>query len=255
MKKWMSLLLALCLLAAPVLAADSYGDGLTVSQLNDAYRIQANCVFLQTAEKNLAQYPGDVQALRIRDTATEDNTRLLQKNGWTLENGTIYDSSRRIVTFTAAGPGDQPAGTASNASTLISSQTSEPQPAIARPTESDRYRNGSYNRYSSYRDYYDYRDYWDYYDYRDSYGSGGTEPRILRLSQTNLYLTYGDRAVLYADVYPSSALNRSVTWTSSDEMVATVNSSGVVRAVGRGRATIYVEAWNGAGSYCTVTVY
>ena len=53
---------------------------------------------------------------------------------------------------------------------------------------------------------------------------------------TLLYV--GDSVNLVANVFPSNALNRSVSWHSSDESVATVSSLGHVSAVGIGEAKI-----------------
>ena len=61
-------------------------------------------------------------------------------------------------------------------------------------------------------------------------------------------------ASLTATVAPSDATNKTVTWSSSDENVATV-SNGTVTAVGVGTATITVTTVDGAKTAtCTVTV-
>ena len=74
------------------------------------------------------------------------------------------------------------------------------------------------------------------------------------LSQTNLSLYVGDTSKLMANVYPSNATNKSVIWSSSDTSVATV-SSGTVKAVGVGTATIYATTKDGDyTASCSVSV-
>ncbi len=50
---------------------------------------------------------------------------------------------------------------------------------------------------------------------------------------------------LTAQILPSTASNKSVTWSSSNTKVATVSSSGVVYGVGSGSAYIYCKAADG----------
>lgn len=61
---------------------------------------------------------------------------------------------------------------------------------------------------------------------------------------------------LSATVRPSNAENQALTWSSSDETVATVDENGLVTAVSSGKADITAtSAANGAiSSVCTVTV-
>jgi uncharacterized protein YjdB len=61
---------------------------------------------------------------------------------------------------------------------------------------------------------------------------------------------------LSAEVVPSDASNKSVTWTSSDESVATVDSTGKVSGVGLGDAVITATTAEGsysAGCYVNVS--
>lgn len=61
---------------------------------------------------------------------------------------------------------------------------------------------------------------------------------------------------LTAEVWPEDALDSSVTWTSSDEKIATVDDNGFVKAVGKGTATITVtsNADTNIKAACEVTV-
>ena len=74
------------------------------------------------------------------------------------------------------------------------------------------------------------------------------------LSQTELSLTEGNTAQLTATVKPDNATNKNVTWTSSDETVATV-TDGLVTALKEGTATITVTTADGGFTdTCQVTV-
>ena len=82
-----------------------------------------------------------------------------------------------------------------------------------------------------------------------------TAPTGVSLSASTLNLNAGAGAQLTATVSPGTASNKSVTWSSSNTAVATVNGSGYVTAVGNGTATITVKtAESGKTASCTVTV-
>jgi len=66
----------------------------------------------------------------------------------------------------------------------------------------------------------------------------------ITLDQTSLHLTVGSSATLTATVAPDDATNRAVSWTSNNG-VATVDSSGTVTAVSVGNATITVTTYDG----------
>ncbi len=76
------------------------------------------------------------------------------------------------------------------------------------------------------------------------------------LSTSTLEMNVGDEETLTATVLPSSATNKTLTWTSDDESVATVSSSGKVIAASSGTAVIQAETTDGSGKYasCVVTV-
>lgn len=92
-----------------------------------------------------------------------------------------------------------------------------------------------------------------------TYTSGGSDPDPIavtgvELNQTSLTLTAGETETLTATVAPSNATNKSVTWESSDESVATV-AAGVVTAVAVGTCTITVTTVDGSKTAtCDVTV-
>ncbi len=74
------------------------------------------------------------------------------------------------------------------------------------------------------------------------------------LNKSTASIGVGDTETLTATVAPSNALNKAVTWTSSNTSVATV-SEGVVTAVAAGSATITVTTTDGSfTATCAVTV-
>lgn len=87
----------------------------------------------------------------------------------------------------------------------------------------------------------------------------GEEPSIthvtsISLDQTELELVEKTSGTLTATVLPMDADNQTITWTTSDDAVATV-ANGVVTAVAEGEATITVTAEDGGfTATCAVTV-
>ena len=84
--------------------------------------------------------------------------------------------------------------------------------------------------------------------YKDTYYAPSYPVTSIKVSPDTLTLTKkGETAQLTAEVTPSYADNKRVTWQSSDEKVATVDENGKVTAVGNGTATI--TATSVSGSY------
>ena len=80
------------------------------------------------------------------------------------------------------------------------------------------------------------------------------QPESVSLSAETLTMTINSTQTLTATVEPSNAANKSVSWTSSDESVATVNSSGIITAKKVGQTTITATTINGKKASCVVTV-
>ncbi|MCL2773727.1 MAG: Ig-like domain-containing protein [Oscillospiraceae bacterium] len=74
------------------------------------------------------------------------------------------------------------------------------------------------------------------------------------LSQTSAAIKAGEAIVLTATVQPYDAVNRNVTWTSSNTNVAQVNNNGYVTGISVGSATITAATTNGKTAKCVVTV-
>ena len=78
----------------------------------------------------------------------------------------------------------------------------------------------------------------------------------ISLNQTSMYLPIGSSQNLTATVLPASASDKTVTWTSSEESVATVDANGHVTGVATGLATITATTNDGSNlsASCAVTV-
>lgn len=77
----------------------------------------------------------------------------------------------------------------------------------------------------------------------------------ISLSESSASLTIGDALTLYFTISPSNATNCSVSWSSSDNSVAQVDSSGRVTAIGAGTAIITITTEDGGHfASCQVTV-
>ncbi len=75
------------------------------------------------------------------------------------------------------------------------------------------------------------------------------------LNKTATTIEAGATETLTATVLPETATDKSVTWSSSKESVATVDNTGKVTAVAAGEATITVTTTDGSKTAtCTVTV-
>jgi len=77
---------------------------------------------------------------------------------------------------------------------------------------------------------------------------------IVSLTPNPLALTEGTSGQLKAAVLPTNATDKTLTWTSSDPSVATVDANGTVTAVKAGTATVTATASNGVKGEATVIV-
>lgn len=81
----------------------------------------------------------------------------------------------------------------------------------------------------------------------------GIDVEAIELSHSEASLGIGATLQLTATVTPENATNKSITWSSSDEAVATVDEAGLVTGVAEGETTIMAEA-DGIFGLCTITV-
>ena len=83
--------------------------------------------------------------------------------------------------------------------------------------------------------------------------SGTAEVKEITLNKNKVTLDRGDTYELRAEITPSDAKDKTVTWKSKNEKVATVKN-GVVKAVGKGETDITATTSNGKVAVCTVVV-
>ena len=79
------------------------------------------------------------------------------------------------------------------------------------------------------------------------------KPRGVAISQTSLSLTIGESAALTAKVQPESVLDPTITWSSSNSNIVSVNG-GTVTALAVGTAVITAKEPTGLKAECTVIV-
>ena len=90
---------------------------------------------------------------------------------------------------------------------------------------------------------------------RPVYGEPVIPVESITIDKTEMTLSIGETSAISATVYPDNATNKKVSWSSSDETVATVSSSGVVTGVAVGSAIITVRTSDGGKTAtCSVTV-
>ena len=76
----------------------------------------------------------------------------------------------------------------------------------------------------------------------------------ITLNKSNFSLETGQEEVLIATVHPDNATDKTVTWSSSNPNVATVDSNGKVTAKAKGSATITCKANDGSGVQATCEI-
>lgn len=82
----------------------------------------------------------------------------------------------------------------------------------------------------------------------------GIEPTGITIDKTTASIVIGATSLLTATVAPANATDKAVTFTSSDEAIATVSASGVVTGVAAGTATITATTSNNLTAICVATV-
>lgn len=83
---------------------------------------------------------------------------------------------------------------------------------------------------------------------------GAVKVDAIELSESEKKLNVGKSFTITATVKPDNAWNRTVTWSSSDPSIATVNENGTVTAIAEGEVIITAESADGVKAECRVTV-
>ncbi len=79
-------------------------------------------------------------------------------------------------------------------------------------------------------------------------------PIMVNMNSTRLSLNVNGTFQLYATIIPRNSTNKTITWTSSNSNIVSVNSNGRITAKKKGTATIYATASNGVRGKCEVVV-
>ena len=86
------------------------------------------------------------------------------------------------------------------------------------------------------------------------YSASPYDASSVKLNATNLTMTAGTTYTLIATVYPSTAKDKTIYWSSSDPTIAGMGNGGVVTAKKAGSCTITAKTSNGKKATCYVTV-
>gem|GEM_PF-2190189 len=86
------------------------------------------------------------------------------------------------------------------------------------------------------------------------YVSATTPVSSVTIDPSTVSIDVGEMYFIMATVEPFNVSNSSLTWSSSNEAVATVTQGGLVRAVGGGTTTITATAADGSGVFDTCIV-
>ena len=80
-----------------------------------------------------------------------------------------------------------------------------------------------------------------------------TPVESVSLDRTSVSLEEGQTTTLVATISPNDADDKTVSWSSSNSAIATVDNSGLVKAIGEGEAKITASV-GGKSAYCAVSV-
>lgn len=83
---------------------------------------------------------------------------------------------------------------------------------------------------------------------------GAAVPTEITLDKNTASIVVGATDQLTATVTPEEAENKTVTWTSSNQEIATVDANGKVTAVAAGTATITAKTFNNLSATSEITV-
>lgn len=91
-----------------------------------------------------------------------------------------------------------------------------------------------------------------YKDY-NVFVEGKKQPSSITIFPSDITMSYGTSRVMTVTISPSDA-DQTVSWSSSNSSIASVNSSNTLYANGYGSATVTAITSNGLRASCTVTV-
>lgn len=80
------------------------------------------------------------------------------------------------------------------------------------------------------------------------------KPKGVVINKRSATLSTGKTIKLKADVYPKTTAYKEIVWESSNDKIATVDSTGLVSAHKAGSCKIYATSYNEMYDYCEITV-
>lgn len=83
---------------------------------------------------------------------------------------------------------------------------------------------------------------------------GEVEATSILLDKNSVSLEVGESIVLNATIFPETTYDKTVSWSSSNIGIATVDADGTVKAVSIGTATVNAYTVNGLNASCLVNV-
>ncbi len=81
-----------------------------------------------------------------------------------------------------------------------------------------------------------------------------SDVKSIKLDPADAFVALGGEARLEAYVFPGNARDRKLTWSSSNENVARVDSNGTVKGISAGTCVISARAKNGVSANANITV-
>ena len=99
-----------------------------------------------------------------------------------------------------------------------------------------------------------YKTAFNWEDFSNIKGDKEIEATSIELNKTSVSLKMNDSVQLYATILPETTTNKSVTWSSSDNDIAIVDSEGLVKAISVGTVIITATSANGLTAQCKITV-
>ena len=76
----------------------------------------------------------------------------------------------------------------------------------------------------------------------------------IKMDKNTLELNTGDNYEMHVNIYPENATSTDISWSSSNDEIATVDSNGKITAISKGNCTITARSSNGNYDICLVKV-
>ena len=104
------------------------------------------------------------------------------------------------------------------------------------------------------------------YSVTDSYGNSASKTRTVKVKSTyialqgitvspgNVELSVGETKQITVNFIPNNATNKGTTWQSNNSAIATVSSSGLIKAMKKGSTTVKVSGADNKSATITVVV-